>query len=294
MQKKYLWWESKKINLFKIIYLITGIQFAVTWLAPFLKLFTLATNKITCYWRKLMPNSTYTSTIEYTPTIEMDSININTMPIPMPWPSPNNKAKRYYFIAKRSFDIFISTIAIILLSPVLLTVALLIRLDSKGPIFFSQLRVGKGGKTFNMWKFRSMYIDAEQRQPELMKNNEMQGGVLFKIKDDPRVTRVGRILRKFSIDELPQLWNVWRGDMSLVGPRPPIPTEVQEYTYYQWKRLEATPGITCIWQISGRSDIPFPQQVELDLIYIRDQSLKCDLIILVQTIPAVLKARGAY
>jgi exopolysaccharide biosynthesis polyprenyl glycosylphosphotransferase len=241
-----------------------------------------------------MSEYTSTSTILENQWQKMDSININSIMVPISRPSSNKKAKRYYFIAKRSFDIFISTIAIILLSPLFLIVALLIRLDSKGPIFFSQLRVGKRGKEFKMWKFRSMYIDAEQRQQELMKNNEMQGGVLFKIKQDPRVTRVGRILRKFSLDELPQLWNVWRGDMSLVGPRPPIPTEVQEYTCYQRKRLEATPGITCIWQISGRSDIPFPQQVELDLIYIRHQSLKCDLVILLKTVPAVLKARGAY
>lgn len=246
-----------------------------------------------------MPEYTSSSTI-----LENNSINMNTSSIiaipgivipgrAMPY-NYNERAKRYYFMAKRSFDIIITTIALILLSPLFLIVALSIRLDSKGPVFFSQLRVGKGGKEFKIWKFRSMYVDAEQRQQELMKKNEMQGGVLFKIKQDPRVTRVGKILRKFSIDELPQLWNVWRGDMSLVGPRPPIPSEVQEYNCYQRKRLEVTPGITCIWQISGRSDIPFPQQVELDLIYIHNQSLRCDLIILLRTVPAVLRARGAY
>lgn len=244
-----------------------------------------------------MSDYSSTSTILKDQWQEMDTINMNTssiIAVPISLSNSNKKTKRYYFMAKRSFDIFITTIALILLSPLLLTVALLIRLDSKGSIFFSQLRVGKGGKEFKMWKFRSMYIDAEKRKQELMKKNEMQGGVLFKLKQDPRVTRVGRILRKFSIDELPQLWNVWRGDMSLVGPRPPLPNEVQEYTCHQRKRLEVTPGITCIWQVSGRSDIPFHQQVEMDLEYIRNQSLTYDLIILLRTVPAVLKARGAY
>jgi exopolysaccharide biosynthesis polyprenyl glycosylphosphotransferase len=244
-----------------------------------------------------MSDYTSTSTILENQWQKMDTINMNTssiIAVPISLSNSNKKAKRYYFMAKRSFDIVITTIALILLSPLLLTVALLIWLDSKGPIFFSQLRVGKGGKEFKMWKFRSMYVDAERRKQELMKQNEMQGGVLFKLKQDPRVTRVGKILRKFSIDELPQLWNVLRGDMSLVGPRPPLPNEVQEYTCHQRKRLEVTPGITCIWQVSGRSDIPFHQQVEMDLEYIRNQSLTYDLIILLKTVPAVLKARGAY
>ena len=244
-----------------------------------------------------MSDYTSTSTILENQWQKMDSINMNTssiIAVPIPLPNSNKRTKRYYFMAKRSFDIFITTTALILLSPLFLIVALLIRLDSKGPIFFSQLRVGKGGKEFKFWKFRSMYIDAEQHQQELMKKNEMPGGVLFKIKRDPRVTRVGRVLRKFSIDELPQLWNVLRGEMSLVGPRPPLPTEVQKYTCHQRKRLEVTPGITCIWQISGRSDIPFHQQVEMDIKYIHNQSLRYDLIILFKTVPAVLKARGAY
>ena len=197
-------------------------------------------------------------------------------------------------LAKRLFDIVVSATILLLLSPLLIIVALLIRLDSKGAIFFGQTRVGKRGQLFLMWKFRSMYIDAEQRKATLMKQNEMQGGVLFKMKKDPRVTRVGRFIRKFSIDELPQLWNVLKGDMSLVGPRPPLPSEVAEYTPYQYQRLEITPGITCIWQISGRSDIPFPQQVEMDIKYINNQTFIYDMIILLKTIPAVLKARGAY
>jgi lipopolysaccharide/colanic/teichoic acid biosynthesis glycosyltransferase len=139
-----------------------------------------------------------------------------------------------------------------------------------------------------------MYIDAERRKSALMTQNEMVGGVLFKMKDDPRVTRVGRFIRKYSIDELPQLWNVLNGDMSLVGPRPPLPVEVEQYTPYQRRRLAVTPGITCIWQVSGRSDIPFKKQVELDLQYIANQSFWYDMALLVKTVPAVLRAHGAY
>ncbi len=197
-------------------------------------------------------------------------------------------------VTKRLFDITVSAIILILLSPLFLIVALLIKYDSKGAIFFSQNRVGKCKENFKMWKFRSMYIDAEARKAELMKQNEMQGGILFKMKNDPRITNVGRFIRKFSIDELPQLWNVFNGDMSLVGPRPPLPIEVKQYTPYQSQRLQVTPGITCIWQVSGRSNIPFPQQVELDIEYIENQSFTNDMIILLKTIPAVLQAKGSY
>jgi lipopolysaccharide/colanic/teichoic acid biosynthesis glycosyltransferase len=145
-----------------------------------------------------------------------------------------------------------------------------------------------------MWKFRSMYTDAEERKKELMARNEMAGGVLFKMKDDPRVTRVGRVIRKTSIDELPQLWNVLKGDMSLVGPRPPVPQEVDEYSLSDRRRLEVIPGITCIWQVSGRSDIPFDQQVELDVQYIQSQSFWTDIKILLKTVPALLFGTGAY
>lgn len=196
--------------------------------------------------------------------------------------------------AKRAFDIIVSAAILITLSPLFLLVALLIRLDSKGSVFFYQNRVGKRGRLFKMYKFRSMYIDAEQRKATLMRQNEMAGGVLFKMKEDPRVTRVGRLIRKYSIDELPQLWNVLNGDMSLVGPRPPLPVEVEQYTPYQRRRLAVTPGITCIWQVSGRSEIPFQKQVELDLQYIANQSFWYDMALLVKTVPAVLKAHGAY
>ncbi len=195
---------------------------------------------------------------------------------------------------KRIFDVSVVLMALLLVSPILMVVALLIRLDSKGPIFFSQVRVGKNGQRFKMYKFRSMYINAEQRKLELMTHNEMQGGVLFKMKGDPRVTRVGRFIRKYSIDELPQLWNVVIGDMSLVGPRPPLLIEVEQYTPYQRRRLSVTPGLTCIWQVSGRSEIPFVKQVELDLEYIATQSFWNDMRLLLRTVPAVLKARGAY
>jgi exopolysaccharide biosynthesis polyprenyl glycosylphosphotransferase len=196
-------------------------------------------------------------------------------------------------LAKRVVDIVFSATALLLLSPFLVVVALFIRLDSKGPALFSQTRVGKRGKEFQFWKFRSMYLDAEQRKAALMKKNEMQGGITFKMKNDPRITGVGKFIRKYSIDELPQLWNVLIGDMSLVGPRPPLPKEVAQYTPYQRRRLEVTPGITCVWQVSGRSDISFAQQVKMDLEYIDNQSFLYDIALLLRTVPAVLGARGA-
>jgi exopolysaccharide biosynthesis polyprenyl glycosylphosphotransferase len=197
-------------------------------------------------------------------------------------------------VAKRLLDVVGAAVLLVLLAPFLALVALLVRLDSPGPVLFPQTRVGRFGALFTMWKFRSMYRDAEQRKAALLAQNEMAGGVIFKMKDDPRVTRVGRFIRKGSIDELPQLWNVLKGDMSLVGPRPPVPREVAEYTLADRRRLEVTPGITCIWQVSGRSDIPFPQQVELDVAYIESQSLWLDLVLLLRTVPAVLFSRGAY
>ncbi len=197
-------------------------------------------------------------------------------------------------LLKRLFDVVMSGLLLIFFSPLLLIVMVLIYLNSPGPIFFPQKRVGKHGKLFVMWKFRSMSINAEQCKANLLKNNDMLEGVLFKIKNDPRITPLGRFIRKSSIDEIPQLWNVLLGDMSLVGPRPPLPDEVEQYTSYQRQRLEITPGITCFWQISGRSEIPFPQQIEMDLHYIATQSFWTDLLILIKTVPAVLIGRGAY
>ncbi len=201
---------------------------------------------------------------------------------------------RTTYLAKRLFDMLASAVLLLLLSPVFLVCAVAIRRDSPGPIFFQQKRVGRWGKLFSMWKFRSMYIDAEARKKELETMNEMNGGVLFKMKDDPRITKVGKIIRKASIDELPQLWNVCKGDMSLVGPRPALPSEVNQYSLAERRRLEVIPGITCIWQVSGRSDIPFDKQVGLDVEYIESQSLWLDIKLLLLTIPAVLLGRGAY
>ena len=197
-------------------------------------------------------------------------------------------------ICKRGFDIISALILLMVLGPLLAIVALLIKCDTKGPVFFHQKRVGLGGSSFTMWKFRSMSTDAEETKSLLEKDNEMHNGVLFKMKQDPRITRVGSLIRKASIDELPQLLNVLKGDMSLVGPRPPLPQEVAKYSRKDFQRLMVLPGITCLWQVCGRSDIPFEQQVELDLQYIESQSFWFDVVLLLRTIPAVLTAKGAY
>lgn len=196
--------------------------------------------------------------------------------------------------AKRAVDILGSAAALVVLSPIFFLVALLIKLEDGGPIFFFQTRVGRFGRTFRMIKFRSMCLNAEQRLRELAAQNQHATGVTFKIKDDPRITKVGKWIRKFSIDEFPQFYNVLRGDMSLVGPRPPIPKEVALYTLADRRRLAVKPGITCLWQISGRAEIDFPGQVRLDVDYIERQSLKEDVRILIKTVPAVLSGNGAY
>lgn len=196
--------------------------------------------------------------------------------------------------AKRTMDMVGSAIAMLLTAPVFFVTALAIKCESPGPILFRQLRVGIDGRLFTMFKFRSMYVDAEQRLDDVMSANEMSGGVIFKMKHDPRVTKIGRLLRKASIDELPQLWNVFHGDMSLVGPRPPLPSEVEQYSLNDRQRLHVRPGITCIWQVSGRSDIPFEKQVQLDIDYLHTQSLWTDIKLLLRTVPAVLFSKGAY
>ena len=198
------------------------------------------------------------------------------------------------YLFKTVVDVTCASLGILVLSPVFLVCAAVIRLESPGPVIFKQKRIGRDGRPFNFYKFRSMYIDAEQRRQELLKANESKDGVIFKMQKDPRVTRFGRFIRKYSIDELPQLFNVVVGDMSLVGPRPPLPSEVAEYTLEDRKRLTVKPGITCIWQVSGRSDIPFRQQVALDKEYIMSRSLWRDLWILLKTVPAVLTGKGAY
>jgi exopolysaccharide biosynthesis polyprenyl glycosylphosphotransferase len=196
--------------------------------------------------------------------------------------------------AKRALDWLLSLVALVLLSPLLLLIALLIKLEGDGPVIFPQTRVGRFGREFQMFKFRSMHPDAEARLRTLLANNHHGCGVTFKIKNDPRITRVGRWLRKYSLDELPQFYNVLRGDMSLVGPRPPLPREVALYTLADRRRLAVKPGITCIWQISGRAQIDFHGQVHLDVCYIENRSLRQDIKILVKTIPAVLRGTGAY
>ncbi len=190
-------------------------------------------------------------------------------------------------------DIVGSAAGLVILSPVFGTTALLIKLEDRGPIFFGQTRVGKWGHIFKMYKFRSMVVGADKMKDTLLEQNE-SGGVIFKMKRDPRITRVGRVIRKLSIDELPQLFNVLKGDMSLVGPRPPVPREVAEYDLSDRRRLEIIPGLTCLWQVSGRSDINFEGQVRLDVQYLESQSLRGDIILLLKTIPAVLSGRGAY
>lgn len=197
-------------------------------------------------------------------------------------------------VVKRAIDICVSSCALLALAPLFLIVAACVKIESRGPVFFVQTRVGQWGGYFKMFKFRSMYIDAEERKQALMESNEMSGGVTFKMKSDPRITRSGRFLRKYSIDELPQLLNVLLGDMSLVGPRPPVPSEVDTYVLADRRRLEVKPGITCFWQVSGRSEIPFAEQVNLDIDYIESQSLRQDILILLRTIPAVLMGKGAY
>ena len=195
--------------------------------------------------------------------------------------------------ARRVLDVIGSCAALLVLSPLLLLVGALIRLDG-GSAIFAQIRVGRHGREFKMYKFRSMRIDAEKHLADLLAANKHGTGVTFKIKDDPRVTRIGYWLRRYSLDELPQFYNVLIGDMSLVGPRPPVPREVALYTPADRRRLSVKPGITCTWQISGRAEIDFPGQVRLDVNYIESQSLGGDINILAKTPRAVVFGPGAY
>jgi lipopolysaccharide/colanic/teichoic acid biosynthesis glycosyltransferase len=200
---------------------------------------------------------------------------------------------RSLLIVKRISDIVISTVALILLIPLFLLVAVCILIDDGFPILFRQKRVGLYGKEFKILKFRSMCRNADEMKADLQDLNESEDGVIFKMKNDPRITRTGRILRRFSIDEMPQFLNVLVGDLSLVGPRPPLPEEVARYSLSDRKRLHVKPGLTCLWQIEGRSEIPFDRLVSLDMQYIRSQSLLKDIVIFIKTIPAVLFGRGA-
>ena len=200
----------------------------------------------------------------------------------------------FSYLLKRVLDTAVSALALIVLLPLFILTAIAIWVENPGPVFYTQIRVGLNGKHFRFYKFRSMVMNADNIKKELVASNESSAGVIFKMKQDPRITKVGKIIRKFSIDELPQLINVLKGDMSLVGPRPPLPSEVAEYTLEERKRLHIIPGITCLWQVSGRSDIPFTDQVRLDMQYIQSASFINDIILLLKTIPAVLTGRGAY
>ncbi|MEI8121641.1 MAG: sugar transferase [bacterium] len=201
---------------------------------------------------------------------------------------------RSVYAVKRLLDVALSAMALAMLFPLFLGVGLLIVLEDGFPVFFAQDRVGLNGRVFRFYKFRSMYRNAEALKDALIKQNESADGVIFKMKNDPRITKVGKFIRRYSIDEMPQFLNVLLGDLSIVGPRPPVPREVAQYTLEDRKRLHVKPGLTCLWQIQGRSEIPFKDQVRLDLQYIHSQSMVKDFIIMVKTVPAVLLGRGAF
>lgn len=201
--------------------------------------------------------------------------------------------KKAYSVVKRVFDVAASLTALILFFWVFAIIALVIKLNDGGPVFYVSKRVGRFGKEFDFYKFRSMHVNAEEMLGDLLSQNETSGQ-LFKMKNDPRITRVGMFLRKTSLDELPQLFNILKGDMSFVGPRPPLVREVENYTEYSMQRLSVIGGLTCYWQISGRSEIDFNGMVKLDMQYISERSVLTDLKILFKTIPAVIKGDGAY
>jgi len=208
---------------------------------------------------------------------------------------PPMRLSRSIRTVKRAIDIVASGLGLLVLSPLLAAIALIIRLDSPGPIFFRQRRHGRGGTEFEIVKFRTMVDNAESLRMEMAHLNEMDGaGPLFKIANDPRITRVGAFLRKTSLDELPQLWNVLRGEMSLVGPRPFVVHESEQITGWAGRRLDTTPGITGLWQVLGRNDIPFDEMVKLDYVYVTNWSLWWDIKILLRTIPTVVGRKGAY
>ena len=198
-----------------------------------------------------------------------------------------------YLKLKRGMDILLSAAALVFLAPVFLFTALAIKLEDGGPVLFCQYRAGKDMKPFKIYKFRSMLVNADAKMPEMMKDNE-QTGHAFKIKDDPRITRVGKFIRKFSIDELPQLINVIKGDMSIVGPRPILTFQMEECSGYERQRLVVQPGLTCYWQIGGRANIGWKDWIEMDLDYIEDMSLWTDIKIIARTVPAVFDREGAY
>lgn len=209
------------------------------------------------------------------------------------WREPIAEA-RFYVEVKRLLDILGGLAGLVLLSPVIFVVAAITKLIDGGPVLYRHSRVGLHGEEFTCYKFRTMVLDADQMKDDIAHTNHHDDDRTFKVPNDPRITRFGFWLRRNSIDEVPQLWNVVKGDMSLVGPRPPIPEEVERYTLADMRRLLVKPGLTCIWQVSGRSELSFPIQLRLDLHYIKHRSLWLDLKLILLTIPAVLTARGAY
>ncbi len=204
------------------------------------------------------------------------------------------RVRRWYALVQRGMDVGLAVVALVLTAPVLAFAAAAIRMTSRGPLLFRQRRAGLGGRPFTMYKLRTMYVGADDDKELFREFNALPTGPCFKMKDDPRVTRVGRRLRRSSIDELPQLWNVLRGEMSLVGPRPLPLDEVRDDAPEHRIRHSVKPGLTCLWQVSGRTDIPYEEWMALDLWYVRRRSLGLDLRILLKTIPAVLSGRGAY
>ncbi len=208
-------------------------------------------------------------------------------------PSAAGALFHYENTLKRVVDVVLASLGLVAALPLWLAIVIAIRLDSPGPAIFVQERVGLRGRRFNFYKFRSMYVDAESRLAELERHNEVSGPV-FKMRSDPRVTRIGQILRRTSLDELPQLLNILKGDMSLVGPRPPLPREVEKYRPSDAVRLTVKPGLTCLWQVSGRSTVGFDEWMEYDREYVRNLSFGLDVQILLRTVTAVLTMRGAY
>ena len=199
----------------------------------------------------------------------------------------------FYEVIKRVIDVVCSFVGVLVLSPLFVVIAIIIKFTSKGPVFFSQKRVGRDGKEFKMYKFRSMVVNAEELKEKLASQNEMSGP-MFKMKDDPRVTKVGKFIRKTSIDELPQLWNVIKGDMSLVGPRPSLPKEVAQFEDWMYKRLEVKPGLTCYWQVSGRNNIDFEDWMKLDIKYVDERSTWIDIKLIFKTVGVLFGDKNAH
>lgn len=203
------------------------------------------------------------------------------------------ESRKIYHFTKRVFDVVTSTLGLIVLSPVMAVIAYKVKYEDGGPIIYKQVRVGKDGKQFEMYKFRSMVVNADQLLAKIKDQNEVDGA-MFKMKHDPRITKVGHFIREHSLDELPQLFNVLKGDMSLVGPRPPLPSEVEQYTNYDKQRLYVVPGCTGLWQATERNNVGFDEMVELDLHYIKRAGILYDLLIIVKTIIIVFKPNGSY